>query len=241
MSVNSPLLNVLTYALLPVAAAITGSVIAALRPLSAVAQSYIRHFATGVVFSVVAAELLPDVVREHSPLEVIVGFALGVVVMLGLRLISRRFEQKEGQGQPVGLIVGVGVDVLLDGFLIGISFSAGEKAGTLLTIALTVELLSLGLAVSAALGKAGTSPQRTFVTASGLFLLIAVGAVIGTLLLQVISHALLEIVLSFGLAALLYLVTEELLVEGHDESETPLVTATLFVGFLLFLILGMIG
>jgi len=239
--VNSPLLNVLAFALLPVAAAITGSVIAALRPPGAVFRSYIQHFATGVVFSVVSVELLPDIVREHSPLEVIVGFAFGVVVMLGLRLMSRRLEQKAGQGQPIGLIVGVGVDVLLDGFLIGISFSAGAKEGTLLTIALTVELLSLGLAVSASLSRAGASRRKAVVTASLLFSLIAVGAAIGTLLVQAISHPLLEIILSFGLAALLYLVTEELLVEGHEESETPLVTATLFIGFLLFLILGMIG
>jgi ZIP family zinc transporter len=39
---------------------------------------------------------------------------------------------------------------------------------------------------------------------------------------------------SFALAliALLYLVTEEILVEGHHEPDTPLVTIMFFVGFL---------
>ena len=43
--------------------------------------------------------------------------------------------------------------------------------------------------------------------------------------------------LSFGSAALLYLVTEELLVEAHEEPETPLSTATFFAGFLLLFVL----
>lgn len=38
--------------------------------------------------------------------------------------------------------------------------------------------------------------------------------------------------LSFGVIALLYLVTEELLVEAHEKRDTPFVTALFFVGFL---------
>jgi ZIP family zinc transporter len=50
-----------------------------------------------------------------------------------------------------------------------------------------------------------------------------------------------KFVLSFGLAALMFLVTEELLVEAHEEPETPLSPAMFFVGFLLFLIVGMVA
>lgn len=41
------------------------------------------------------------------------------------------------------------------------------------------------------------------------------------------------------LAALLFLVTEELLVEAHAEGETPAATALFFLGFLVFMLLGM--
>lgn len=47
--------------------------------------------------------------------------------------------------------------------------------------------------------------------------------------------------LSFGLAALFFLVTEELLTEAHEETETLLLTSAFFVGFLLFLLLGMVA
>ncbi|HMT14344.1 MAG TPA: hypothetical protein PKE19_06295, partial [Aestuariivirga sp.] len=43
--------------------------------------------------------------------------------------------------------------------------------------------------------------------------------------------------LSFGLMALLYLVTEELLVEAHEKPDSPLISALFFVGFLGLLLL----
>jgi ZIP family zinc transporter len=44
---------------------------------------------------------------------------------------------------------------------------------------------------------------------------------------------------SFGAAALIYLVTEELLREAHEERETTVGTAMFVVGFLAFLVIGM--
>ena len=70
-------------------------------------------------------------------------------------------------------------------------------------------------------------------------------AVVAVELLPEIQHragagGAMEVVLSFGLAALLYLVTEELLREAHEERETTLATATFFAGFLAFLVIGMV-
>lgn len=238
---DSALLNVLTFALLPVAAAIIGAVIAAFRAPGSLVRSYIQHLAAGVVFSVVAVELLPEIVEKRKPIEVAIGFALGVLVMLGIRHLTHSIEEKESENESsVGLLTAIGVDVTLDGLLIGISFAAGAKAGRLLTFALTVELLSLGLAVASALGKSGKSRLRIIIAVALLSLLIIIGAAIGGTFLTNVSASVLEVILSFGLAALLYLVTEELLVEAHEEPETPLSIAIFFAGFLLFLILGMI-
>lgn len=240
---GSLLASVLTYAFLPVVSAIVGGIIATYRPPGSKLRSIVQHFAAGVVFSVVAVELLPDVVREHKPLQVVIGFALGVTVMLGIRSLTVKAEEKEAQSSearlPAALLFAVAVDLLIDGFLIGIAFSAGAKEGKLLTLALTVELLSLGLAVAVTLGKAGAAGAKAIVIIAALASLIIVGATIGATLLVGLPESALEIVLSFGLAALLFLVTEELLVEAHEEPETPLATATFFAGFLLFLVLGM--
>lgn len=239
----SPLLKVMLFALLPVATMIVGGAVAVWRPPNAMWRSVILHFAAGVVFSVVAVELLPDVVSRHRPLEVAIGFALGVAVPLGLRAWSERRSKGEPSENAAssGLLFGVGVDIVIDGLLLGIGFAAGAKEGVLLTLALAVELLSLGLATAAALGQAGATRARNLATVAGLALLFLVGAGAGATLLAQLSVEWLELVLSFGLAALLFLVTEELLVEAHEEPESPLLTATFFGGFLLFLLLGMSG
>lgn len=67
------------------------------------------------------------------------------------------------------------------------------------------------------------------------------GAGLGLLMLGQLPVHWLAGVMSFGAAALLFLVTEELLTEAHEEKESPLLTAMFFAGFLLFLILEMMS
>lgn len=69
----------------------------------------------------------------------------------------------------------------------------------------------------------------------GIALLLPLGAAIGVLLLGGLSGLALAAFFATGLVALLYLVTEELLVEAHEIPDTPLTTAIFFVGFLLLI------
>lgn len=96
--------------------------------------------------------------------------------MLGVRSMERL---SKGRAE---LMTVTGIDILVDSLVLGIAFAAGAKASILLTVALTIEVLFLGL------------------------------------------------------IALLYLVTEELLVEAHGTEDRPWVTAML-VCFLVLRIL----
>ena len=260
-AVTPPWSTMLGFSLLPAVVMIAGAALAVWRAPGPKLRSAILHFAAGVIFSVVAVELLPDIVQHHAPYEVALGFGLGVATMLGLRYFTQRLEKKEAPGAagnapagsasvtapptaaalPWGLLVAIGIDILIDGLLLGIGFAAGAKEGTLLAIALTIELLSLGLATAIELRQDGHGKGRAVAIVAGTSLMLLVGAGIGTTVLRGATGNLLEIVLSFGLAALLFLVTEELLTEAHEETETPLLTLAFFVGFLLFLILGMVA
>ena len=239
------LLNIIGFALLPVLAAIIGAVIATFRPPGSKMRSILQHFAAGVVFSVVAVELLPDVMHEHNVIATAIGFALGVAVMIGIKKLTAHGEEESSSEALAenrvskAMLAAIGVDIIIDGFLLGLGFVAGAKEGKLLALALTTELLSLGLALSCTLTKSNVSKPKSIAIVGGLASLILVGSLLGATVLQQLSKGLLEVVLSFGLAALLYLVTEELLVEAHEEPETPLITSSFFAGFLLFFILGM--
>ena len=80
---------------------------------------------------------------------------------------------------------------------------------------------------------------RIVAASAGVFSLLALGAIAGAWLMPLLPGTALDVILAFGLAALLFLVTEQLLVEAHKEAETPLSTVLFFVGFLAFLLLGM--
>jgi zinc transporter, ZIP family len=247
-----PLFTAALYALIPFSTAVAGAAIAVMRPPGARLRSAIQHFAAGVVFSVVAVDLLPDVVRQHRPVWVVLGFVLGIGSMLAMRSFAdakprpRNQDSEQSRRQtppmlPTGLVAAMAVDILLDGFLIGIGFAAGAKEGILLVFALALELLSLGLATVVSLRNMGVGGRKSLITTTSLALLIVFGAALGDTVLRSVSGKVMETLLSFGLAALLFLVTEELLVEAHEVPETPLITSSFFAGFLLFLVLGMVN
>lgn len=238
----STLENVLLYALPGAILLVAGGAVAAFWKTSAGLRSMLQHFAAGMVFAVVAVELLPQVRSDASPLWVGLGFAAGVVAMLGLRWLAGEGEPQEKSGQwPWGLLVAMAVDVFIDGLLLGLGFSVGGKEGLLLAGALAGELLCLGLTAAATLSqKQDATPGKTTATVAFVALSFVVGAWLGGGLLEGLAGNALGGLLAFGCAALLYLVTEELLVEAHESARTASGAAMFFAGFGLFLILGML-
>lgn len=234
--------KILLFSLIPVLTMIIGGVIATIRKPSGNIRSLILHFAAGVVFSVVAVEILPDILKIHKAFQTIIGFTLGFILMVTIRKLTEK-DGKEGpvnaKGLPVGLLVAVGADIFIDGLLLGIAFHAGSSEGILLALALSLELLSLGMATATELINRHVQKGKTI----GLVILLAfvffISAILGATLLNSLSDDAIDVVLSFGLAALLFLVTEELLKEAHEENETIWHTSAFFGGFLLFMILGM--
>ena len=69
--------------------------------------------------------------------------------------------QSFAAGSPIGMVLRVAIDVLIDGLLLGLAFVATPKAGVLLAIGFALEMLSLGLATSATCRRHGWSIPRT--------------------------------------------------------------------------------
>lgn len=219
----------LLFTAVPVVAAVLGSIAAVNTRPSESVISAVQHFAAGVVFAAAAAEILPDLMHYRAPVATLVGGAAGVALML---LIMQLETWWKG---PIGMVVTTGVDLLVDGLVLGIAFAAGAKSGLLLTIALTLEVLFLGLTVANALG--GVQARLRAVVGTGLLMLaLPLGTLLATPLTQ-FSGAVIAGCLSFGLMALLYLVTEELLVEAHEKPDRPWITSLFFAGFLAVLLL----
>lgn len=222
--------NAAIYTLIPMGAAIFGAGIAVWVRLGPKLVSAIQHFAAGVVFAAAAGELLPDIMHRGSPWATIVGGVIGIVVMLLVKQLERSVKG------PIGLCTAIGVDVLIDGLVLGIGFAASPKVGLLLTIALTIEVLFLGLTVATELGENTRSPLKIVGVTAMLVVLLPIGALLGAPVAS-FPDTVLGGFFSFGLISLLYLVTEELLVEAHETPDRPWITAMFFIGFLVLLLL----
>lgn len=215
--------------LIPILAATIGAAAAAYRRPGPHTVSAIQHLAAGVVFAAAAGEILPNLKHNGSLWSIAIGGAVGIALMLGLERLEDRF------GGSTGLLTLVGADLLIDGLVLGMSFTAGAKVGILMTIALTLEILFLGLTVAADVGRSKRAPGRVVFLTAALALLLPIGSLLA-LPLGMLPQPLLEGFFAFGLIALLYLVTEELLVDAHEIPDKPWVTAMFFVGFLALLI-----
>ncbi len=223
-------MQAVAFTLIPVVAVLIGSLFAVSRRPSDAFVSAMQHLAAGVVFAAAAAEILPQVMHEGSPIATFTGGALGILVMLSLKALEGRASG------PIAMLGAVAVDILIDGLVLGLAFVAGGKAGVLLTIALTLEVLFLGLTVTTELGETIKSKARIIGITMGIALLLPIGAAIATPV-ATFPPVVIAGFLSFGLMALLYLVTEELLVEAHEKPDTPLICAMFFIGFLGLLLI----
>jgi len=228
----------LPYVAAAAAAGVGGGLLATVWRPGRWVTSYIQHFAAGVVIAAVALKVAPDLERTHArPALVLGGFALGGLFMIGVKWATLRIEerQRRTRGKPWGLTAAAAIDTAIDGAIIGAGFAFGEGSGAVLSVALGLELLFLTLSVGAAFRQEHGSRWTALAVTSGISLLLLAGALGGVLLLRGKSVDTLAAVLSFGAAALLYVVTEELLVETRLPEETLLSTAMFFLGFLAIL------
>ena len=228
--------------LIPALVAIAGGILAIIWDPSRHTRSLIQHFAAGVVLAALAVEVLPDIQGEHaSGLVIIAAFALGSLFMYAMKLWTMKLEAGETHASADqlshGLVIATFIDIAVDGFIIGAGFAAGGQTGLILALGLSVELLFLGLSLVAE----NTKGWRILALSTALGVTVLVFAILGNFLLAGASHNVIAAALAFSAAALLYLVTEELLIEAHEVEEKPIATLVLFAGFLIFWSIQLVG
>ena len=222
---------------MPVVASLFGVLVAATRAPGRQLTSALQHLAAGIVFAAVATEIVPEMVAGGELPGVLVGFSLGVCLMFTVRVVTgedvREFRGTSGmQSTPWGMLAATAVDLAIDGLLIGLGFAIDVSSGVLLTVAVAFEVLFVAVGLAATLRARGRSQRFTVISLVSMAVVTAGCMLLGASLLADLGPLWRVAVLSFGAAALLYLVTEELLVDAHAEGADTLAGSLLFfVGF----------
>jgi zinc transporter, ZIP family len=203
-------------------------------------------FTAGVMLAATAFSLLVPALDEGTVVEVLVGFALGGVVLLALdavvphvhaRFAERGHEDDRRAHRGLLLLSALTIHNIPEGMAVGVAFAAGgAELGVPIALAIGVQNIPEGFAAGAPLLEGGASRRR----AAGLAA--ATGAVEPPAALLAIAafgvaSALLPLGLAFAAGAMLYVVIDELIPESHARGNERVATVALLVGFGLMLAL----
>jgi len=191
------------------------------------------QFAAGIITALVAFSLMPPAVRNGPYLGIVIGFFLGGTVFVILENLSARMLQSQtvAEGSPVswGLYIGILVDLLIDGIVIGIGSTLTLQTGLLLALGLSISTVPLAFVTIATAKRQGMAKKNRKLL-SYLFLICIVGGAIlgyGLFRNQALEIRLILIALASGF--LITLVTQSMIPEANREGE-PSFAGILFVG-----------
>ena len=227
------LLRLLEVAFIPAVASLLGGVLIVVGSPGTRLESAIQHFAAGAVLAAVA-ELLADL-NGHDAWVILAGLIGGVVFVLGMEYGTDVVEERATErsvSSVAGLLIAMGLDTLLDGFLAGLLVGALVHGGLVLVLAFAVEMLSFGLAAGAALPNS-VSASRLLGTTTALGVVFPIGMLVGVGLASGLSGAAIGFVIALGVSVLIYLVTDELLAEAREDYESTGTLLSFFAGFIL--------
>lgn len=176
---------------------------------------------------------------------VVLGMALGVLLMLGLDEFTPHEHDKTGPCGPgyercgrVWLFVfAIALHNLPEGMAIGVSFSQGDMSvGLPLTTAIALQDIPEGLAVALAVRSAGFSASLAVLVSILSGLLEPVGALLGVGLSSGFAVAY-PVGLGLAAGAMLFVVSHEVIPETHRNGHQTMATIGLMVGFAVMMVL----
>jgi len=200
--------------------------------------------AGGVMLAVVSVDLLPSAWQTGPPIQVIVGFTLGLIFMFlaAKRLnvsnntlpLSRRQRLKR-----TGLLIATGIALhdIPEGMAIAVSQEAG--LGILIAFAITLHNLPEGMATSAPLKMAGIRWWKILLLNIAIAFFTPLGAILGLLALENVQNSL-AFFLAFAAGAMTFLVFAELIPLSRERHPRyALLGGT--IGFIFFTLVSLLG
>lgn len=221
------------YSLISAGLAIFGGIIACILPPNPRIASFFGHFVAGVILAAVALELVTKMQESSDKLPLVTGFAVGASFMLLMRWLIGKLQKINS----FTLLVGSMIDLLVDGFLLGISFYIAYQTGKIFALSLAACAFFVVFFVTSQLRQQGKNRGIVFL----ILLLLAIMPTAGTIVFEYLSENSLQgdlqvEILSFATAALLYLAIEEIIKEAREQKISVFSSLGLFIGFLLVLI-----
>jgi zinc transporter, ZIP family len=202
------------------------------RPPGEKVRAHVEHLAAGVLLAVIAFSVSYEVRQLDHLAAALGGLTAGAAFMVAMKTTLRRLQAPNEGRSPIGFVAAAGIDTLIDGVLIGAAFAIRPELAMLVLIGLGIELFVLNMSVASELLALRMRRGAVLALTTLIACTLGAGAAVGAFGLSKSGPALQAAALAFALAALLYLVAEELLLRGNDQENSPTTTTAFFVGFI---------
>mgnify|MGYP003115649675 CR=1 FL=1 len=219
--------------LLPFVGNFAGAVAAEALPLSAAWRNRALHAAVGIVFAVVAIEIMPEALEVLSGWQIAVAFLVGGGVYL---IAQALIERASGGGSRMWMIyLAVATDLFGDGLLIGSGTAVTASLGFVLAVGQVMADIPEGAATLLTFKANGVSKRNRLLLSVSFIVPVTLGAALSYVALrdQSESAQLAALVATAGLFAVA--VFEDMITEAHEAADDSAISsAFLLLGFAAF-------
>lgn len=191
------------------------------------------QFAAGILTGVVAFSLMPVAYRDGTPIGIVLGFFVGGAIFVLIEYGAARYQASRPAGDSGGaslsLYIGILIDLVIDGVVIGIGATLTLGAGLLLALGLAISTAPLTFVTTATAKRQGVSPERRRQLALACFFAVLLGAMVGYLVLRNQPMQVRLILMSLASGFLFTTVTQSMIPEANREGE-PGFAGILYIG-----------
>jgi ZIP family zinc transporter len=192
------------------------------------------QFAAGIIAALVAVSLMPPAIQSGPVLLVVLAFFVGGAVFVIVEYYS---AQRKTPDHPAatqapgssGFYVGILLDLVIDGMVIGVGATLDLKTGLLLALGMACSTIPLAFVTIATAKRQGMPAGRRRLLSYSFFICIIGGALIGYSLLGSLSEAYKLTLFALASGFLITMVTQSMIPEANKEGE-PSFAGILFVG-----------
>lgn len=196
------------------------------------------QFAAGVITALVAFTLMPPALRNGATAWIMLAFFLGGVLFVTVDALSMRLLPGNAAGGisavASGFYIGILVDLLVDGVVIGVGATLTLGTGLLLALGMVISTAPLAFVATATAKRQGIA-ERTRKRFAYLFIVAIVGgAALGYLVLRDQSLETRVGLVALASGFLITMVTQSMIPEANREGESGFAGILYMAGLSLY-------
>ena len=107
-----------------------------------------------------------------------------------------------GKSSALALKYAVGIDLLIDGILIGVAFIAGTSSGLIITLAFSIEMINLGLSTSNSMLPKDAPTSKRVIESLLLSICLLIGAILSAVFISLLPVSIFVETVSFVVGSL---------------------------------------